>query len=422
MKTAILLFLLVFSQIALAERIFFLELTISTNDDVKINDFRITTGEPSLPFSSQNYTLKLFDVMDKLLFDINLPVSFTYHAETPEGSVIFEREEVTVIIKPPFFADAGRMEIYRGEKLILRFDINEYICNGNTICEGDENNLNCPSDCSSRRDNYCLAEKDDVCDPDCMEEQDPDCGKVLGPEFIFIGLILIIGGAVLLFFMKKRRNAVREEYILKKIGPSKGAVVITETMLAIGAVLAGIILLVITFSSIFGIQSRSVEDSALVSMATSLEYYLERVSASSGSLSTVYRFPGGVNMNVTISNKEIEISYANTSGRSIRADLSNQLNTNQVYRFYIPRQLCIVKNQYDNRISISEGDCACNTKDIKCDPACVANIKCDPSCYTTRPDGICDMRCTVHGDGVCDPDCSLTGRCDSDCAGIIESC
>ncbi len=198
-------------------------------------------------------------------------------------------------------------------------------------------------------------------------------------------------------------------------GNRKGAVVITESMLAMGLTMIGIILLVITFNAVFGGQARGIEDTALVSMAVSLENYIERVAASSGSVSTVYRFPAGINVNVTISNKEIELSYANAT-RNIKIDFASQLNAEGIYRFYSPRELCIVKNGYDNRIFIFEGRCVCNINDRICDPACVASDKCDPRCYKPESDGLCNSRCIVHGDGICDPDCIGNNECDSDCS------
>jgi hypothetical protein len=49
-------------------------------------------------------------------------------------------------------------------------------CNGNRICERNENYANCPEDCKSGlKDGYCDRVKDGACDPDCAQGLDPDC-------------------------------------------------------------------------------------------------------------------------------------------------------------------------------------------------------------------------------------------------------
>jgi hypothetical protein len=49
-------------------------------------------------------------------------------------------------------------------------------CNGNGICEKNENFKNCQEDCpSGSKDGHCDKVKDGICDPDCPKEVDPDC-------------------------------------------------------------------------------------------------------------------------------------------------------------------------------------------------------------------------------------------------------
>ena len=50
------------------------------------------------------------------------------------------------------------------------------ICDGNEVCEGQENSQNCPQDCAQgQADNYCDGIADGICDPDCTTQADPDC-------------------------------------------------------------------------------------------------------------------------------------------------------------------------------------------------------------------------------------------------------
>lgn len=137
----------------------------------------------------------------------------------------------------------------------------------------------------------------------------------------------------------------------------KGAVVITESMLAIGMILIGLVLLVITFNVIFSSQSQNVEDTALIAVSSELKVTLERMSAAASDVAKEYSFPSGISLNITISRKDLEIKYVNNS-RSIKTGFSSDLNTNRNYTFYNIRDVCIVKR--DTKIFVSEGSCSCN--------------------------------------------------------------
>ena len=214
----------------------------------------------------------------------------------------------------------------------------------------------------------------------------------------------------------------------------RGAVVITESMLAAGSIIIGIILLVLVFNILFGSQAANVEDTSLIAVARSLEITIDRISASASSALTTYRFPEGVALNVTIEPKAIEINFANET-RSTRRSLTGSLNIQHAYFFKDPDVLCIVKNRNDGRIYITDQKCECNILDRKCDPACAVSANCDPRCYKSTPDDVCDVRCVVQKDAICDPDCyrnqsdltvdidcikSDDGICDPDTHGIED--
>ena len=137
----------------------------------------------------------------------------------------------------------------------------------------------------------------------------------------------------------------------------KGAIVITESMLAIGAVIVGIILLILTFNVIFGSQSRNIEDTALIAISSELKVTLERVSAAASDIAKEHSFPSGISLNVTISRKDMEISYINESSRRIRASFANNLNTEENYSFYNIENICIVSK--DTKVTITDGSCSC---------------------------------------------------------------
>ena len=147
----------------------------------------------------------------------------------------------------------------------------------------------------------------------------------------------------------------------------KGAVVITESMLTIGFTIIGIILLVMTFGIIFGSQSRNIEDTALSSIANELRVTLERVSASGSDVAKEFDFPNGISLNVTVSQKDLQVAYVNETGRRIKVSFANNLNTNKVYNFYGITKICILN--LDKIIILIDAPCSCER--LKREP-CVA--------------------------------------------------
>ncbi len=76
------------------------------------------------------------------------------------------------------------------------------------------------------------------------------------------------------------------------------------------------------------------------------------------------------------------------------------------YTIEKPRYMCMVKNQDDMRIALSDDKCICNTNDNRCDPACIVNADCDPDCNVDEvEDHVCDDRCSLASDNICDRDC-----------------
>ncbi len=91
------------------------------------------------------------------------------------------------------------------------------LCNNNGVCEtGFENRGNCPLDCpSGSLDRFCDGEKDKICDPDCNNNAslDPDCTPPIDPVSIIIPAIIIIGlfGSLALFNIRREMGKVRVE-------------------------------------------------------------------------------------------------------------------------------------------------------------------------------------------------------------------
>ncbi|MFH0832486.1 MAG: hypothetical protein V1900_02060 [Candidatus Aenigmatarchaeota archaeon] len=200
----------------------------------------------------------------------------------------------------------------------------------------------------------------------------------------------------------------------------RGVIVVTETMLTIGSLVVGIILLVVVFSTVFSHQATSVEDTALISLARSLEVSIDRVAASASSSMVTHEFPdsvkSGVNLRVFLDQKGMEITFLDTN-RSVKRSFAASMHIDQTYSFDNPQKLCLIKSRNDGKIYVSE-TCACNYGDGICDPSCLLYEKCDPECYGQLSDNVCDSRCVKSGDGICDPDCyrnQSDATVDSDC-------
>ena len=182
----------------------------------------------------------------------------------------------------------------------------------------------------------------------------------------------------------------------------KGAVVISETVLLAFGVIISFVLMVSMGSMIFGGQSDAADESALGFVAKDIAASIDRVAAEAGSVGILYRLPKGMKVDVTVDYKRLKVS---ADGKSYSAPFMALTHT-RPYTIEKPRYLCMVKNQDDMRIALSDDKCICNTNDDRCDPACIVNADCDPDCNVDEvEDLVCDDRCSLAGDNICDRDC-----------------
>ncbi len=182
----------------------------------------------------------------------------------------------------------------------------------------------------------------------------------------------------------------------------KGAIVISETVLVAFGVIISFVLLGVFGSMIFSGQSEAADVSALALVAKDIAWRIDDVAAEAGGVAIVYNMPKGINADIHVDYKRVDVE---ADEKSYAAPFQALMHT-KPYTLKNPQHICIVKNQDDMRISLSKDKCICNTADTHCDPACVVSTDCDPACNIEGiEDRVCDRRCSKEGDGICDMDC-----------------
>jgi hypothetical protein len=150
MKKEALILTILLIHLAVAEdvRVYNIEIEIFKNETVKINQIKAIVGKlsdfPSLP---TGYTIQLHSP-SKTLWKANLPVKFYINLE---GAGRMDLEKAVISMNIPYFSDAKAIAIYHGEKQIASFELKDFVCNKNNICELGENAVNCQEDCGKRR-------------------------------------------------------------------------------------------------------------------------------------------------------------------------------------------------------------------------------------------------------------------------------
>ncbi|MBU4245426.1 MAG: hypothetical protein ABIF85_04755 [Nanoarchaeota archaeon] len=92
-------------------------------------------------------------------------------------------------------------------------------CNGNGICENNENIKTCPQDCpSGLEDGYCDKVKDNKCDPDCTTYEDKDCKSTeTSKEKYYILIILVVLLVIAIAAYKKIQEKRKWKELEKKL-------------------------------------------------------------------------------------------------------------------------------------------------------------------------------------------------------------
>jgi hypothetical protein len=185
MKYMILFFIILISSIAFAQAndVFVLYIDVYNDGAVDLKDFKVISGTQNV-YAGQdgNYPIKIVSFDDKVLFQSKLQMGFVTYRETIDDEGNMKGEEVVIenieqFLRLPYFKDAKTIELYHEDKLIYSLDVSEHLCNKNSVCEGYENEFNCPTDCVNTIADKCDGKSDGVCDANCAPGEDPDCLK-----------------------------------------------------------------------------------------------------------------------------------------------------------------------------------------------------------------------------------------------------
>lgn len=109
------------------------------------SDMGMISTFPTLP---KEYSVKVLDPKNQVLFDEDIEVSFDIFLEPLK---VVRLNNTLVHVRVPYFENAMRVKIYHLSKVILDVDLSEEICNNNFICESGENKYNCPNDCEVKK-------------------------------------------------------------------------------------------------------------------------------------------------------------------------------------------------------------------------------------------------------------------------------
>jgi len=139
----------IFAKIDL-QTVYSLQVEIFKNDSVTLMDLTAGSGTIStFSTTKKDYSIKVLDSRNKVLFERDIEVSFILFLETiktvPLNSTIIH-------VRVPYFSNAKKISIYHFNKEIFSVDLSEEICNNNFICELGENKYNCPEDCDVKKE------------------------------------------------------------------------------------------------------------------------------------------------------------------------------------------------------------------------------------------------------------------------------
>ncbi|MFH0875548.1 MAG: hypothetical protein V1859_06410 [archaeon] len=151
-------------------------------EKIIINNTMLLENNLPKEMRASDYLFKVFSIDNKILekgyFVIPGPliIESDFENEIPAETIDFFPKRIEIICS--YFPTIKNMILYNGSSSFISIDLSEFNkCNINSICDENENELDCPEDCrKTGKDGLCTAIEDKICkiDPDCKME-DPDC-------------------------------------------------------------------------------------------------------------------------------------------------------------------------------------------------------------------------------------------------------
>lgn len=153
----------------LAEKVINIGVEICKSNEVDLKEVSIIDGIKTEYEDSGDYTLYLLGYKGNVLHKHNFKIDFVLYFDPP----IFV-DCMSKVFKLPYSEDFSSIKLTKNENTLLEKEIK--ICDLDDACEGYENYISCPQDCSSgSSDGYCDKVFDKICDPDCARDVDVDC-------------------------------------------------------------------------------------------------------------------------------------------------------------------------------------------------------------------------------------------------------
>jgi len=166
-------FIIILSQTAHSETVLSLDLTIYKNDTAYLNNIKLLEGRATPYISSGDYSLKITDNSENILFEHAINLVFALLSDPP-----IERDYADLSLRIPFNNNMKKIILEKNGTDIFSSLIN--LCNNNNFCDPNEDYLSCPSDCPlDKKDGICIKDADGICDPDCLPGVDPDCSQTV---------------------------------------------------------------------------------------------------------------------------------------------------------------------------------------------------------------------------------------------------
>ncbi len=135
---------------------FYFDFSLNRSDQLVVKEVRIVEGEPTIGEEEGAHSVKLLGPGGKVLY--TLPFNITWIQDGMEQDPVtgeikdrhVERYISEQTFNLPYYTEADRVEVYHGDKKIFSRDVRPLTCRKNNRCEGDEDIVNCPEDCTPK--------------------------------------------------------------------------------------------------------------------------------------------------------------------------------------------------------------------------------------------------------------------------------